>query len=52
MQKHTIILSDYQLQNLVTFLDRVEIKGFKEINCMNELLEKLQNPIDTEDSKE
>jgi len=43
-----IILSDNQLANLFIFLDRVEIKGFKEVQAINELLSALNNPLNEE----
>jgi len=33
------------LNNLLVFLDRVEIKGLQEIAMMNQILNVLQNPI-------
>lgn len=37
------MLTETQIQNLLAFLNRVEIKGFKEIQVMNEILHILQN---------
>lgn len=33
-----IVLTDEQINNLFIFLDRVEIKGFKELQAFNEIL--------------
>ncbi|MEC0210241.1 hypothetical protein P4H70_14985 [Paenibacillus ehimensis] len=37
--------SDTQISNLVAFLDRSEIKGFREIQAMNEIMHILNNPL-------
>lgn len=34
------------LNNLMVFLDRVDIKGLKEIQAMNEILVSLQKPCE------
>ena len=34
-----------QLQNLMAFLDRVEIKGLKEIQAITEIIHILSSPI-------
>jgi hypothetical protein len=36
-------LTDQQKNNLLVFLDRVEIKGLKELQAMNEILTSLQD---------
>ena len=41
-------LNEVQLNNLLVFLDRVEIKGLKEIQAMNEILNILHNPLKDE----
>ena len=33
-----------QLNNLITFLDRVDYKGFQEIGAVQEIMVALQNP--------
>lgn len=40
--------NEVQLNNLFAFLDRVEIKGLKEIQAMNEILNILHNPLKDE----
>lgn len=40
-----------QLNNLFAFLDRVEIKGFNELNAMNELLAVLKKAQKEENDK-
>jgi hypothetical protein len=40
--------NEAQLNNLFVFLDRVEIKGLKEIQAMNEILNILHNPLKDE----
>ncbi len=37
-----VMLSEEQLNNLMNLLDRVEIKGFKEIRAMTDLIQALQ----------
>lgn len=37
-------LTDHQINNLMVFLDRVEVKGLTEIHAMNEILIALKNP--------
>lgn len=44
MQLINIEFTDIQLKNLLTFLDRVEIKGLQEINAINEILNVLTKP--------
>lgn len=39
----TVKLNDNQWNNLIAFLDRVEIKGLKEVQAINEVLTALQN---------
>lgn len=34
-----------QINNLLIFLDRAEIKGFQELNAMNEIINILQHPV-------
>jgi len=51
-----IDLTDIQLKNLLTFLNRVEIKGFDEINALNDILKILtkntnNNEVTTEPMK-
>lgn len=40
----TVKLEDNQWNNLIAFLDRVEFKGLKEIQAINEILSALQSP--------
>lgn len=42
--------TEEMVNNLFTLLDRVEIKGFKELQVMNNILDTLNNPI-LEDNK-
>lgn len=42
--------NEAQLNNLFVFLDRVEIKGLKEIQAMNEILNILHNPLKEENN--
>lgn len=37
-----------QLNNLMVFLDRAEMKGLKELQAMNEIINVLGNPIQEE----
>ncbi len=37
--------SDNQIRNLLTFLDRAEIKGFHEIQAINDIVSILNNPL-------
>lgn len=37
-------LNENQLNNLIVFLDRVELKGIKEIQAINEILSIFTNP--------
>ena len=39
-----INLSEEQIRNLMSFLDRVEIKGFKEIRAFSDIVQALQSP--------
>ena len=41
-----INLSKEQIGNLMAFLDRVEVKGFKEIGAISDIVQALQNPVD------
>lgn len=38
MEKVKIEINKNAISNLITFLDRVEIKGIQEISAMNEIL--------------
>ncbi len=38
-------LTEEMVNNLFTLLDRVEIKGFKELQVMNNILDTLNRPI-------
>lgn len=44
MEKLQVELTVEELNTILLFLDRVEIKGFKELNAMNQILAILQNP--------
>lgn len=44
-----ITLDENQLKNLLTFLDRVQIKGFVEIQAMNELIQIMRELEDEEE---
>lgn len=44
-------INENVINNLMIFLDRVEIKGLKELTAMNEILNVLNNPIKEEDTK-
>jgi len=37
--------TEQQINNLLSFLDRVELKGFKELQAMNEIINILQSPV-------
>lgn len=39
-------LSDEVLNNLMVFLDRVDLKGLKEVNAMNQILHVFTHPAD------
>jgi len=41
-----IKFEDNYVKNLMIFLDRVEIRGLKEIQAMNEILTALNQPIE------
>jgi hypothetical protein len=43
--------NEQQLNNLFVFLDRVEIKGLREIQAINEILGILHNPLNDENDK-
>jgi len=43
--------TEEMVNNLFTLLDRVEIKGFKELQVMNNILDTLNSPI-LEDNKD
>lgn len=45
MSIRQIELTDVQINNLMIFLDRVELKGFKEIQAMNEIVNALTPKI-------
>lgn len=38
-------ISEQVQQNIITFLDRVQIQGLREISAMNEILAVINNPI-------
>ncbi len=38
--------NENQLNNLLIFLDRIEIKGLKEIQAINEILTILHQPVE------
>jgi hypothetical protein len=38
-------LSEQIINNILIFLDRCEVKGFKEINAMQEIINNLNSPI-------
>jgi len=40
-----IEITDQQYNNLMVFLDRVELKGFNEVQAFNEIIVALRNPI-------
>lgn len=39
------------IHNLMLFLDRVDIKGLKEISAMNQILDILQKPLAEENNE-
>lgn len=39
------MISDDDLNNLLTFLNRVDYKGFSEVQAINKIIECLKNPI-------
>jgi hypothetical protein len=41
-------VSEADLQNIMTFLDRVEMRGFKELQAMNKILNIFQSPLPSE----
>jgi len=41
-------LSEQTINNILIFLDRCEIKGFKEIQAMQDIINKLNSPIKEE----
>lgn len=41
-------LQEHQVNNLITFLDRCEIKGVKEVQAFQELINILNSPIQEE----
>ncbi|EDS77111.1 conserved hypothetical protein [Clostridium botulinum C str. Eklund] len=47
MQKYEI--NENVAHNLMLFLDRVEIKGLKEIQAMNEIIDWFNSPIESVD---
>ncbi len=40
-------INDKVKQNLLGFLNRVQLQGFNELSAMNELLSILNNPVNT-----
>jgi len=44
-------ISEEVLHNLFVFLDRVEIKGLKELSAMNMILDTLNNPMEEGDDE-
>jgi hypothetical protein len=44
--------NESQLNNLIVFLDRTELKGIKEVQAFNEIMAVLNNPIKDEQSQE
>lgn len=47
-----IEISEQVRNNLLTFLDRIEYKGFKEIAAINEIIEVLNKPSQLEEKDE
>ena len=45
MESKLYKMTDQQVNNLLVFLDRVEYKGFKEIQAANEILKVLAEPV-------
>ncbi|MBU7316150.1 hypothetical protein [Paenibacillus oleatilyticus] len=43
--------SDNQIRNLLTFLNRAEIKGFHEIQAINDIVSILNNPLLPEENE-
>lgn len=41
--------NEEQLNNLMVFLNRVEMKGFQELTAMNQILDVLQNSAKKDD---
>lgn len=47
----TYKFNENQLNNLLIFLDRIEIKGLKEIQAINEILTVLYQPVEENTSE-
>ena len=45
MQKVRIEMTKEQIDNLISFLDRVSYRGFREIGLIQEIMVALQSPI-------
>lgn len=46
-----IKMSQEQINNLMSLLDRVEIKGFKEIQVMTDIIKSLQSAKENKDEE-